>query len=176
MQWKNRWSLAALVMATASCNAAAQLPPATTIPTTTTTVPLTPAEAAAEFHSCLTQQGLTVPDVPLDDQGRPDLSALADASAQNSAQWHEALTACAAVIVANGALDLSADPALAEAVRTRLMAFSACMRSQGVESFPDPPADFDGTSPPFLLSAIPVADPELAPAIEACVVATAGPG
>ena len=61
------------------------------------------------------------------------------------------MTACAAVIVANGALDLSADPELAEAVRTRLVAFSACMRSQGVEGFPDPPADFDGTTPPFPL-------------------------
>ena len=176
MQWKFRWSLAAFVLTTAACNAVAEPPPATTIPTTTTTVPLTPAQAASEFHSCLTEHGLTVPDVPLDDQGRPDLSALADASTQNSAQWHEALTACAMVIVANGALDLSADPALAEAVRTRLMAFSACMRSQGVESFPDPPADFDGTSPPFPLSAIPVADPELEPAADACVVATAGPG
>ena len=120
------------------------------------------------FHSCLTDQGLIVPEIPLDAKGRPDLSAIADATRQDPNVWQEALTSCAAVVVANGALDLSAEPELAEAVRGRLLAFSACMRSQGIESFPDPPPDFDGTAPPFPVSAIPVADPELANAGEAC--------
>ena len=46
------------------------------------------------------------------------------------------------------ALDLGAAPELAAAVRAELLAFSACMRSQGVEGFPDPAADFDGVKPP----------------------------
>jgi hypothetical protein len=75
------------------------------------------------------------------------------------------------VIVANGALDLSADPELAEAVKAQLLAFSACMRSQGVEGFPDPPPDFDGTTPPFPLAAIPSGDPEFGAAVDACALA-----
>jgi hypothetical protein len=160
--------LAVVVLTTASCTAPRESSTTTTSVPTTTTVPLTPEEAAGEFHSCLTEQGLIIPEIPLDQNGRPDLSALADATRQDAASWQEALTTCAAVIVANGALDLSAEPELAEAVRGRLLAFSACMRSQGVEDFPDPAADFDGTAPPFPISTIPVADPELGTAAEAC--------
>ena len=120
------------------------------------------------FQSCLADQGLIVPEIPLQENGRPDLSVLADATRQDPNVWQEALTNCAAVVVASGALDLSAEPDLAEAVRGRLLAFSACMRSQGVADFPDPPPDFDGTAPPFPVSALPVADPELATAAQAC--------
>ncbi len=132
---------------------------------------LTAEQAAHEFRSCLTEAGLDVPDLPLDEAGRPDLSALRDAVDQGSVEWREALTACAALIVANGALDLSGDPELAGAVRAQLVAFATCMRSQGVEGFPDPPPNFDGTTPPFPLSVIPTDDPELGSAAEACTLA-----
>ncbi len=111
-----------------------------------------------------------MPDLPFDDAGRPDLSALADSVDQSSADWRDALTLCAAVIVSNGALDLSAVPELAESVRAQLLAFSACMRSQGVEGFPDPPADFDGTTAPYPLDSIPSDDPELGTAAGACAL------
>ena len=111
-----------------------------------------------------------LPDVPLDDDGRPDLSVLADSVDQSSPGWREALTSCAAMIVANGALDLSAVPELAGSVRAQLLTFSVCMRSQGVEDFPDPPTDFDGTTPPFPLASIPSDDPELGAAAEACAL------
>jgi hypothetical protein len=163
--------LVALALAALACYPSGETPPATTVAPTTTTVPLTAEEAAAEFHSCLSDRGLNVPDLPLDETGRPDLSALANTMDQSSQEWREGLTACAAVIVANGSLDLSAVPELAEGVRVQLFAFSACMRSQGVEAFPDPPADFDGTVPPFPLAAIPTDDPELGAAAEACALA-----
>ena len=161
-------ALALVVLTTAACTAPRELPPATTAVPSTTTIPLTPEEAVSVFHSCLTDQGLIVPEISLDEKGRPDLSALADATRQDPNEWQEALTSCAAVVVANGALDLSAEPELAEAVRGRLLAFSACMRSNGVDDFPDPPPGFDGTAPPFPISTIPVTDPELAAAAEAC--------
>jgi hypothetical protein len=161
----------ALALAAFACNPSGEAPSATTVATTTTTVPLTAEEAAAEFHSCLSGRGLNVPDLPLDETGRPDLSALANTIDQSSEEWREGLTACAAVIVANGSLDLSAVPELAEGVRVQLLAFSACMRSQGVEAFPDPPADFDGTLPPFPLAAIPTDDPEFGAAAKACTLA-----
>ena len=142
----------------------------TTTTTTTTTVPLSPVEAADEFNSCLGDQGLALPDIPVDDGGRPDLSALAELSDQNPEAWRAALSTCAGVIVTYGALDLSSNPELAAAVRSLLFVFSTCMRSQGVDDFPDPSEDFDGTSVPFPLEGIPAGDPELAAAAEACAL------
>ena len=164
-----RTTLGALVLAVA-CSPGVEVIPVTTTTTTTTQVPLSPTEAADEFKACLDDQGLAVPEIPVDDAGRPDLSALAEMSDQNPDAWRAALSACAAVIVTNGALDLSSNPELAEAVRSRLVAFSTCMRSQGVEAFPDPPEDFDGTTVPFPLEVIPAGDPELAIAAEACAL------
>ena len=162
--------LFAVVLAAVACNPDSGTVSSVTIAPTTTTVPLTVEQAAVAFHSCLAELGFSVPDLPLDEAGRPDLAMLADSVDQSSPGWREALTACASVIVANGALDLSAVPELAEAVTAQLLVFSACMRSQGVEGFPDPPADFDGTTPPFPLESIPD-DPELGTAAEACALA-----
>ena len=160
--------LVAFVLAGVACNLSPETPSVTTSTPTTTTVPLTAQQAVVAFQSCLNDRGFAVPEVPLDDGGRPDLSLLADSIDQSSEEWREALASCAAVIVANGALDLAAVPDLAEAVRAQLLAFSACMRSQGVEGFPDPAPDFDGTTPPFPLDSVPSDDPELGPAAEAC--------
>lgn len=162
--------LVVFVVAVVACNLSTETTSVTTVAPTTTTVPLTARQAAVAFHACLTDLGFNVPDLPLDDAGRPDLTALADSVDQGSAGWRQGLTSCAAVIVGNGALDLSAVPELAEAVRSQLGAFSACMRSQGVEGFPDPPTDFDGTGSPFPLESIPSADPELATAAAACAL------
>jgi hypothetical protein len=136
--------------------------------TTTTTTPLTPDQVVVAFQDCLANHGVIVADLPLDEHGRPDLSVLADAIDPNSVAWKDALTVCSAVITANGGLGLAGEPDLSDAVMNHLVAFSACMRSEGVEDFPDPPADFDGTSPPFPISAIPVGDPDLGPAAETC--------
>ena len=171
MKWKSLVSvLGALAPVILACAPSPALPSVTTPASTTTTVALTAEQAAREFRSCLGEAGLEVPDLPLDEAARPDLSALSDAVDQGSVEWREALTTCAALIVANGALDLSSDPELAGAVRAQLVAFSTCMRSQGVEGFPDPPPNFDGTTPPFPLSVIPTDDPELGSAAEACAL------
>jgi hypothetical protein len=162
--------LVALALAAVACNLSPEPPVITTSAPTTTTVPLTAQQAVVVFQSCLADRGFSVPDLPLDDAGRPDLSALADLVDHRSPEWREALASCAAVIVANGALDLAGVPDLAEAVRAELLAFSACMRSQGVEGFPDPAPGFDGTKPPFPLDSIPSDDPELGTAAEACAL------
>ena len=166
--------LVALALIAAACNQSPGPPVVTTSAPTTTTVPLTAEQAAAEFQSCLADRGLSVPIPPLDGAARPDLSALADLIDQSSPEWREALASCAAVIVANGALGLAEVPDLAEAVRAELLGFSACMRSQGVEGFPDPALDFDGTRPPFPVDSIPSDDPELGMAAANCTLAVGG--
>ncbi len=143
----------------------------TTSAPTTTTVPLTSQEAVVVFQSCLLDRGFSVPDLPLDDAGLPDLSTLANLVDAGSPGWQEALASCAPVLVGSGALDLGQVPALAEAVAADLLAFSICMRSQGVEGFPDPAPGFDGTGPPFPLESIPADDPQLEAAAEVCAQA-----
>ena len=156
------------VTSVVACTPVAVSPSETSVATTTMTAPLTAEEAVAAFQGCLAEQGVIVADLPLDENGRPDLSVVADAIDPNSVGWKDALTLCAPVITANGGLELGGEPELFEAVVNQLIAFSACMRSEGVEDFPDPPPDFDGTTPPFPISAIPVGDPDLGPATEAC--------
>lgn len=160
--------LVALVLAGAACNVTPEAPVITTSAPTTTPVPMTSQEAVGVFRSCLVDRGFNVPDLPLDGAGRPDLSALADLVDPGSPEWQEALASCAAVIVGNGALDLGGVPDLAEAVKAELLAFSNCMRTQGVEGFPDPAPGFDGTGPPFPLESIPADDPQLGTAAEIC--------
>jgi hypothetical protein len=162
--------LVALVVAAAACSASPEAPVVATSAATTTTVPITAQEAVVLFHSCLADRGLSVANIPLDEAGRPDLSALGDQVDQSSSQWREALASCAAVIVTNGVLDFAGVPELADAVRAELLGFSACMRSQGVEGFPDPAADFDGVKPPFPVDLIPSDDPELETAAENCAL------
>jgi len=163
--------LVALFVAAAACSVSPESPVVATSAATTTTVPLTAQEAVALFHSCLADRGFSLPNIPLDDAGRPDLSGLGNQVDQSSPAWREALASCAALIVTHGALDLAGVPELAEAVRAELQAFSACMRSQGVEGFPDPAPDFDGVKPPFPLESIPADDPELGTAAENCALA-----
>jgi hypothetical protein len=151
-----------------ACTTGPQPAASTSVPTTTTTVPATPQGAATSFQACLTGRGFDVPEIPLDDDGRPDLSVLGPSIDQTSSEWRSAISACAGDLTQSGALDLSDQPELAAAVTAELRTFSTCMRSQGVEEFPDPRPDFDGSTPPYPLADIPITDPDLAPAIEAC--------
>ena len=161
--------LVALVLSGVACNVTPEAPLITTSASTTTTVPLTSQESVDVFRSCLIDRGFSVPDLPLDGAGRPDLSTLANLVEAGSPEWQEALASCAAALVGSGALDLGGVPDLAKAVAAELLAFSTCMRSQGVEGFPDPAPGFDGTGPPFPLQSIPADDPQLGAAAEVCV-------
>jgi hypothetical protein len=142
----------------------------TTVPTTTTIVVLSIEEAIAEFQVCLSGHGIEAV-VPLGDDGRPDLTALGLALGQNLPELREALADCAVLLASSGALDLNGEPVLREAVRTQLTNFSTCMRSQGVEEFPDPEAQFDGTAVPYPVIDLPINDPEFGSAIDACAAA-----
>jgi hypothetical protein len=163
-----------LAVAGAACTAEPRQPSPTEPPiVTTTTVPATttttlPLEQAIEtFRNCMTANGVTIAEIPVDSEGRPRLEiALADVDFSDSAAT-EALTLCAEHLAA-GALDLSAWPALQDEVQAKLSEFSECVRSHGVEAFPDPVRAFSGVGGPFPLDEIPYDDPDLAEAVETC--------
>lgn len=162
-----RRPLVACLFLVVACNAAAP-GPAPAVTTTATTALPSAEEAIGVFSDCLNEQGVEVDAIPTGPDGRPDLSSLAGVMSQDPLRWRSALSACAGGLVGSGALDLSADPELASLVIGQLQAFAQCMRGQGVEDFPDPAPDFDGTAAPFHLAEIPVTDPELATAVESC--------
>lgn len=115
----------------------------------------------------MTENGVTIVEVPVDAEGRPRLElALVDVDFSNRAAA-EALTSCSDHL-ASGALDLSAWPGLQGEVQANLSQFSECVRSHGVEGFPDPVRAFSGVGGPFLLDEIPFADPDLETAVSTC--------
>ncbi len=142
----------------------------TTAPTTTTTATVTlgPEAATVEFTACMRDQGIEVPDIRLDDQGRPMLDDAFAAADPSSLELRGALATCASILTQSGALDLSTDPELQALIVEQLKVFSECMRDEGVTEFPDPSPGFDGTGSPFPLERIPLTDPAFQDAVIAC--------
>jgi hypothetical protein len=134
--------------------------------TTTTTVP-TPAEAAAAFAFCMRSEGIDLPDIPLDTQGLPDLSAVVDLMDTSSAAVRTAVATCAPILTSAQAINLLSDPELLAVVIEQLHRFSGCMRDGGVEGFPDPRPEFSGTGSAYPES-VPVDDPLFEQALAAC--------
>jgi hypothetical protein len=114
--------------------------------------------------------GSTLADIPLDEQGRPDLSSLVNDVSTDGA-FRQALTECASLL--GSYLSLESKPGLEAMVRDQLVRYAQCMRASGVEGFPDPAIDFDGTTPPFPPEQVPLADPEFGVAVDACAAALA---
>ena len=139
---------------------------ATTIPATTTTT-LSVVEAVRAFQDCLADRGVSVVEVPFDSEGRPRLElafSRVDFADRGSVV---ALSECAGLL-SDGALDLSVWPNLREMVQASLEAFSECVRSHGVLTFPDPVRLFSGVGGPYPLEEIPYDAPGLGAAIEVC--------
>ena len=142
----------------------------TIAPSTTTTAAVTlgPEAATVEFTACMRDQGIEIPDIRLDDQGRPMLDDAFAAADPSSLELRGALATCASILTQSGALDLSTDPELQALIVEQLKVFSECMRDEGVTEFPDPSPGFDGTGSPFPLERIPLTDPAFQDAVIAC--------
>lgn len=140
--------------------------PTTTIPSTTTTT-VVPVNAVDDFQFCLAEGGIEVGEVVLDAFGRPRLDlALADVDLTDPTN-SELVATCSSVL-SFGALDLSDTPLLRSQVVEILAAFSVCVRSQGVDGFPDPVPGFNGIGGPYPLAEIPYGDPDFQTALTIC--------
>lgn len=137
----------------------------TSLATTTTTI--TMEEGLANFGECLSQQGVTIEEIPLDGLGRPRMALALATVDLGDRDVLDALEACGRHL-SSGALDLGADPELRDLVRASLSDFAACVRLSGVGDFPDPVPGFDGVGAPFPANRIPWTDPELSSAVDLC--------
>lgn len=142
----------------------------TTVAETTSTTPAAASleETALRFTACMREEGIDIPDISIGADGRPILGDLAGEIDTSSDAFQAALTACSPILTESGALDLSADPELQAAVQDQLQQFSECMRTEGVDGFPDPTPGFTGLGSPFPLAEIPLNDPGFQTALEAC--------
>jgi hypothetical protein len=137
----------------------------TTIPTTTTTVTL--EQGLSDYRQCLASAGVTIGEISIDGMGRPRMAeALAGLDLADRAVL-DALETCGHHL-SSGALRLDPDPELAELVQLELEEFAECLRSRGVDDFPDPRPEFDGVGAPYPVNRIPWNDPDLTSAVDVC--------
>jgi hypothetical protein len=113
-------------------------------------------------------EGIELPDIRIGADGRPQLGDISERVDITSRAFSDALNACASILAEAGALDLGSDPELQAVIQDQLQAFSACMRENGVEDFPDPVPGFSGTGLPYPFAELPLSDPSFADAVEAC--------
>lgn len=137
----------------------------TVIATTTTTVTL--EQGLANYRDCLAERGVPMEEVQLDGRGRPRMALAMSELDFSDRVVLDGLNVCGPEL-STGALDLSADPALRDLVQAGLEDLAACLRSQGVDAYPDPVPRFDGLGSPFPVDRIPWTDPDLGDAVAVC--------
>ncbi len=166
--------LSALLLTLTGCLSIADGPsPTDPLSVTTTTVmaetitTVTLEQGLADYRGCLAERGVPIGEVQLDGRGRPRMALAMSELDFSDRVVLEALNACASEL-SNGALDLSADPALRDLVQSGLEDLAACLRRLGVDGYPDPVTRFDGLGSPYPVDRIPWSDPDLGPAVAAC--------
>lgn len=102
-----------------------------------------------------------------------ELSAIAAALDTSDPVVQAAVGECASSLTSVQRTELAADPEVRQLVVAQLGAFSACMRSEGIDGFPDPS---DGIVPGFETDAIPFDDDGFDAALEECRALVGGFG
>lgn len=136
--------------------------------TTTTEPRLSLEQATLEFTACMRDEGIDIPDIRIDAQGRPVVGEAIEGLDTTTPEFRQALAVCSTILTRAGALDLRTDPELQAVIIDQLQAFAQCMRDEGIESFPDPVPGFSGTGSPFPLEKVPLTDPDFQTALQAC--------
>ena len=126
-------------------------------------------EGLLEFTGCMRDEGIDLPDIQVNADGQPILStALLEGIDTQSADFNAAFFACVGILAEASPVQIGSDPEMQAAVQDTLRDFSACMRENGVEGFPDPAPGFDGSGSPYPLTALDTGDSDLDDAFEAC--------
>jgi len=134
-------------------------------------------EGLLQFTACMRDNGADIADIQVNADGQPILSTgLVEGIDTQSSEFDAALVACIGILADASPVQIGADPELQAAVQDTLRDFSACMRSNGVENFPDPAPGFDGRGFPYPLTALDTIDEDLDGALETCSELLSFPG
>lgn len=123
------------------------------------------------FRDCLKEQGLGIEPIELDAHGRPRLAEALRGLDLTDRAVLDGLEACGHHLT-SGPLQLSPDLEFRDLMQDSLRQLAECLRSWGVQDFPDPIPGFDGVGAPFPSSQIPWDDPDLPRAVRQCRGAT----
>ena len=176
--------LAVLLLAAVACggtddqaDGVATLENTTPQVTTTAGSDLAADEALLQFSQCMRDEGIPLPDIPIDEDGAPVLDpSLLDVIDVESDEFNEAFATCQPILSASGAFNIDIDPELEALIMDQLFAFSQCMRDNGFDDFPDP-GEVGGGAPPYPLAVFTqLSDPEFEAAVELCQRDLAFPG
>lgn len=132
--------------------------PSTMAESTTTTLPpatsttLGPADSVAAFVGCLQERGVDTSAVAIIGEPATDLGSLASVLETSDPAVQAAVAECAELLSAAQIAHLTGDPEVRTLVADQLGLFAECMRTEGIEGFPDP-----------LLEPLPRFDPESVP-------------
>ncbi|HEY7705370.1 MAG TPA: hypothetical protein VID03_11165 [Acidimicrobiia bacterium] len=157
--------IVALLVGVAACSGGEASPTMPDPSSPTTSGPVEAAAAITAFRECLAQHGVEAPEITTSGAGSLQLSELA---AADLARQPSLLGLCGAPVVDAGLLDLTSRPELAAAVLADLQAFAECMRSHGIEGFPDPVPGFTGIGDAFDRDEVPFGLDGYADAFNAC--------
>lgn len=132
--------------------------------------------ALLEFSQCMRDEGIPLPDIALDADGAPILDpALLDTIDVQSDDFNDAFEKCQPILAQSEAFSIDLDPALQALIEDQFVAFSQCMRDNGIEDFPDPSSlDAGPVYPLSVLSRF--SEPEFESAVEICQRDLAFPG
>lgn len=136
--------------------------------TTTTESRLSLEQATLEFTACMRDEGIDIPDIRIDADGRPVVGEAIEGLDTTTPEFRQALAVCSTILTRAGALDLRTDPELQAVIVDQLQSFAQCMRDEGIAAFPDPVPGFNGTGSPFPLEKVPLTDPNFQAALQAC--------
>jgi hypothetical protein len=161
------------VLLVVTCSSGADQPSVTGAPATTTTLPPSttttgPSEESVEaFRDCMGDNGVEIEEIPRDATGRPRLDLVMASLDFADAVVAAAIAECSKLLE-TGALDLSGDDELHDAVMDKLAEFSRCMVDMGIDDFPDPVPGYLGVGSPFPVAEIPYTAPGFADAVVVC--------
>lgn len=134
-------------------------------------------EGLLDFTACMRENGIDLPDIQVDADGQPILRTdLLEGVDTQSDEFNTAFLACVGILADAAPVQLGSDPELQAAVQDALRDFSECMRSNGVEGFPDPAPGWNGSGSPYPLTAFDTTDPDVDPALEECNELISFPG
>lgn len=126
-------------------------------------------EGLLQFTTCMRTEGIDLPDIQIDADGRPILNTeVLDGVDTQSDEFSAAFLICVPILAQASPVQVGSDPELQAAVQDTLRDFSACMRQNGVENFPDPAPGFDGSGSPFPITALDTSDPDVDDAFQEC--------
>lgn len=144
---------------------------------TTTIADVAADEALIQFSQCMRDEGIPLPDIPIDEDGAPVLDpALLDVIDVESDEFNDAFAKCQPILSSSAAFNVEIDPELEAVIMDQLFTFSQCMRDNGFDDFPDP-GEVGGGAPPYPLTVFTqLSDPDFEAAVELCQRDLAFPG